>query len=138
MVAARGMGRRVRVPDQRVCGVERPARIPIDTGQEAFAQVIGQGATVAALIGVTALVAGSAPRWAGLAWVPFAASAVLTLLGPLLEAPSWLTRLSLFGHVHDLDHIAQTLTAASVLVTLGLLTAVLGLAKTCTRDLVGR
>ena len=67
---------------------------------EAFQQVIGQWSGVLVLLGPATLLAGWMPRLAWLGWIPYAASAVLALLGTLLRLPQALIDLGPFDPAH--------------------------------------
>lgn len=78
--------------------------------------------------GIAAMLVGWVPRWSSLTWLVVGAATVLTLFGPLLQAPDWLMNLSPFEHVMSPDvTLASDVGAIQVaLVLAGLVLAALG------------
>jgi ABC-2 type transport system permease protein len=87
-----------------------------------------------ALAGTTALLVGGWPRLTWLAWVPLLASAVLALLGDLLDLPSSVSDAGVFGHVPDAGAAGPDARALLILLGIGAATGVLGLAGVVRRD----
>ncbi len=55
-----------------------------------------------AMIGLTVLLIGIAPRWTNLTWAYLIYSFVVVYLGRLLEFPEWMSNLSPYGHIPQL------------------------------------
>ncbi|MDO5499827.1 MAG: hypothetical protein Q4F67_09125 [Propionibacteriaceae bacterium] len=67
----------------------------------AFSATLGEAPGVLAAIGLTALLAGLAPRRASLIWLVIAWSGFTVLFGTLVDLPQWLVDLSLLGHTPE-------------------------------------
>ncbi|MGO4958207.1 hypothetical protein ACTQ49_13230 [Luteococcus sp. Sow4_B9] len=65
--------------------------------QEALRHTLGQVPAALVAAAIAAVVVAWLPRSPWLAWLPVAASGVLSMLGPVLRAPQWLVDLSLLG-----------------------------------------
>ena len=98
------------------------------------------GATLAALpvvwvmIGVTALLAGAAPRFAPLTWGVLLVTFMVTEIGPLLELPSWVLDLSPFTHLSPLPGGSFEVVSALVLTLVAVALMVVGLLAYRRRD----
>jgi len=105
---------------------------------QAFVHAVGQWPAVMAVVGLTALLVGVAPRLSALGWVFLGGSSLLTLLGTLLKAPTWLVSLSVYEHAPDATSIgAATGATTSLLAVAGAAVAV-GLVGASRRDIVTR
>lgn len=84
-----------------------------------------QAAPALLLTAIAVAIVGLAPRMAQFAWAPVAAATILTLFGPLLQAPQWLIDLSPFEYVVRPDEGSWAVhgvmgAAAILLILLGL------------------
>jgi ABC-2 type transport system permease protein len=95
---------------------------------EAFQQVIGQWSGVLVLMGPAILLAGWSPKLAWLGWIPYAAGAILALLGTLLSLPQALINVGPFNS-------AQGVLTPLIRLTVFAITAGVGLWAVGRRDL---
>jgi ABC-2 type transport system permease protein len=107
-----------------------------DVGTRAFAYAVGQWPATVATAGYVALLIGISPRLAGLAWLPLGASALLALLGNLLDIPQRVQDLGFFRHVPDIAGPDPRFAALLILTGLGLALSLIGFAATTRRDIV--
>ncbi|WP_432839926.1 hypothetical protein [Dactylosporangium sp. CA-092794] len=106
-----------------------------DVAGRALAYVAGQWPAAVAMTGCTTLVVGLRPRLAGLAWLPLAASALVALLGDLLGIPQRVQDLGLFRHVPDIAAPSPPTGALLLLVAVGAVLCMFGVAATTRRDI---
>lgn len=107
-------------------------------GEQAFVHMVGQWPAVMAVVGLTALLVGAAPRLSSAGWVFLGASALVSLLGSVLNAPPWLVRLSAYGHAPDATSIGAATGATACLLAVAGAAIVAGLAGASRRDVVSR
>ena len=88
-----------------------------------------------AVAGVAALLVGTWPRAAALAWAVPAASGVLALLGALLRVPTGLRDLGVYQHVPDVGAAHPDPRALLVLMAVAALGVAGGLLGVTRRDL---
>lgn len=87
------------------------------------------------IVGLVAALSGLAPRAAGLAWVVFAYSIFVAMLGGFLDLPAWLGNLSPFAHVPALPAVdLRVMPLVVILLGAGVLLAA-GVAGIRRRDL---
>ncbi|MBM2616429.1 hypothetical protein JIG36_12760 [Actinoplanes sp. LDG1-06] len=98
--------------------------------------LLGQWPAVVALIGITTLLLGLRPSWAGLAWLPLTAGALFALLGDLFDIPGAVQRLGVFRHVPDVAAADGVPLGLIALLAVGAATCLLGLLAARRRDLV--
>lgn len=72
------------------------------------------------LAGIAVLLVGWVPRFIHLAWAPVVVAAILTLFGPVLNAPQWLIDLSPFEYVDQWGAQGAMGIGAVALIVLGL------------------
>lgn len=68
--------------------------------QNLIPAAISQVSPAILLVGIAIAVVGLVPRLTHVGWAPIVASAVLTIFGPILQAPQWLIDLSPFEYVN--------------------------------------
>lgn len=68
--------------------------------QNLIPAALSQMAPAVLLTGVAVALVGLLPRLTQFAWAPVAAAAILTIFGPILQAPQWLIDLSPFEYVN--------------------------------------
>jgi ABC-2 type transport system permease protein len=107
-----------------------------DIGLRAFAYAVGQWPAAVATAGCAALLIGLVPRLSGLAWLPVAFSALMALLGKLLGVPGWLQDLGFLRHVPDFAAPSPPVGALLLLVALGAVLSLAGLAVAERRDVI--
>jgi ABC-2 type transport system permease protein len=113
----------------------------IATGDHDWVGTVVEGAAaqlpvVLLFIGLTTVAVGLAPRLVGLVWTWFGYGLLMTILGPLLDVPDWMTDLGPFGILPQLP--AEEFDAVPFLAVLGAAAAagVVGLAGFRRRDLL--
>ncbi|WP_149360967.1 ABC transporter permease [Lolliginicoccus suaedae] len=91
-------------------------------------------AAPALVLGALALaLAATAPRLVGIAWLVYAASAIIAILGPVLRLPGWASDLTPFAHVADYPSAAFPWALLGIAAAL-LIAAATGFAR---RDIAG-
>ncbi|WP_144413533.1 hypothetical protein [Corynebacterium epidermidicanis] len=78
-----------------------------------------------AIGGIAILIQGSAPKLSALSWVPLLYCGTISLFGPLLKLPEWLSKTSAFGHT-----INYTSVTASAFVPQAIMVAIAVVAAT--------
>src|SRR5699024_4403484 len=87
---------------------------------------LAQTASIWALLGLSFLLYGFAPRLMGLSWIVFAGSAVLALFGKMLQLDEAVLDASIFTHIGQ--YPAEDLSAPATLVLLAAAAVLVGLA----------
>lgn len=87
------------------------------------------------LIGVAMTVIGVLPRLAWLPWVVLAVSAVVSVLGPSMKLSAAAMNLSVFDHIPHLPGVAIEIVPPLLVLTLGVVLAVVGVVGFARRDL---
>ncbi|WP_213452066.1 hypothetical protein [Rhizomonospora bruguierae] len=106
-----------------------------DIAARAFAYAVGQWPAAVATAGCAALLIGISPRLAPLAWLPLGASALLALLGNLLDVPQRVQDLGFFRHMPDVAGPDPRFGAPLVLIGLGVALSLAGIVATTRRDI---
>jgi len=88
-----------------------------------------------ALVGVTALLIGAAPRFAALSWVALAAIVAIALLGDVLRLPDWIRSVSPLDHLPQVPAGAFEPGAFAAVTVIGVLLVALGAAAFTRRDI---
>lgn len=111
-----------------------------DASRWALWTVLVQAPGAAAVVGITTMLVGLAPRLAGAAWLTVAWSAFAALLGGLVRLPEWARRSSLLGlELHDVSGpVSDALQwrSAALFAAVGLVTAAVGVSAMRRRDIV--
>ena len=100
-----------------------------------LASVLAYVPAIWVVIGLTTLLVGVFPKWAGFVWVYMFFAMLVIYLGNLLEFPEWLNRLSAFYHVSLLPNEEVNWLSLSLLSIVGTVLSVSGFLGYNKRDI---